>query len=83
MPKIAKRPIFTVQIASGKWQKSADRMVNELIKKGYPAYRSSGEVPGKGTWHRVRIGEFSDKSEAEAILDRLEKDKIKGMVVKR
>ena len=82
LPEIAEKgPVYTVQIASVKDQKSADKLVEDLVKKGYPAYRSSGEVPGKGTWHRVRIGAFREKSEAETVLARLGKDKIKGIIV--
>lgn len=82
LPEIAaKGPVYTVQIAAVKDQKSADKLVGDLVKKGYPAYRSSGEVPGKGTWHRVRIGEFREKSEVETVLTRLGKDKIKGIIV--
>ena len=84
LPEIAvKGPVYTVQIASVKDQESADKLVGDLVKKGYPAYRSSGEVQGKGTWHRVRIGEFREKSEAEGILAGLGKDKIKGIIVKK
>jgi len=84
LPEIAaKGPVYTIQIAAVKDQKSADKLVADLVKKGYPAYISSGEVPGKGTWHRVRIGEFREKSEAGGILDGLVKDKIKGMIVKK
>ena len=84
LPEIAvKGPGYTVQIASVKDQESADKLVSDLVKKGYPAYRSSGEVPGKGTWHRVRIGEFREKSEAGGILAGLGKDKIKGIIVKK
>lgn len=84
LPEIAaKGPVYTVQIASVKDQESADKLVGDLVKKGYPAYRSSGEVQGKGTWHRVRIGEFREKSEAETVLARLGKDKVKGIIVSR
>lgn len=82
LPEIAEKGPYTVQIASVKDQESADKLVADLVKKGYPAYRSSGEVPGKGTWHRVRIGAFREKSEAGGILAGLGKDKIKGMIVK-
>jgi cell division septation protein DedD len=84
LPEIAvKGPVYTVQIAAVKDQESADKLVVDLVKKGYPAYRSSGEVPGKGTWHRVRIGEFREKSEAETVLARIGKDKVKGIIVSR
>jgi len=84
LPKIAaKGPVYTVQIASVKELKSADKLVGDLVKKGYPAYRASGEVQGKGIWHRIRIGEFRERSEAEGLLASLGKDKIKGIIVKK
>lgn len=79
----ANEPGYTIQIASVKDQKSADKLVSDLVKKGYPAYRSAGEIPGKGTWYRVRIGSFREKSEAEAFLAASGNDKIKGMIVKK
>jgi cell division septation protein DedD len=81
--KDVKGLIYTVQVASVKDWKSADKLVADLVRKGYPAYSSSGEIPGKGTWYRVRIGEFGDKSEAEGFLSGLGKNNIKGMVVKK
>lgn len=81
LPKKAAGLAFTIQVASGKDQKDADKMVGELNKKGYQAYRSQGEVKGKGIWHRVRIGEFDDRTGAETILNRLKKDKFNGIIV--
>ncbi|MDP3284007.1 MAG: hypothetical protein Q8M56_06240, partial [Desulfobacterales bacterium] len=47
LPEIAaKGPFYTIQIASVKDQESAEKFVVDLVKKGYSAYRSSGEVPG-------------------------------------
>ncbi len=73
--------VFTIQVASGKDEKYADKMVGELINKGYQAYRSSGEIKGKGIWHRIRIGEFSDRAAAEIILNKLKKDKVNAIIV--
>lgn len=76
-------PVFTVQTASGKEKKSAEKTVKTLIGKGYPAYVAVTEIPEKGTWYRVRIGEFKERKEAEKLLSRLGKDKIKGIIVTR
>ena len=32
--------------------------------RGYPAYIVEADVPGKGTWYRVRLGRFPSKDEA-------------------
>lgn len=74
---------ITIQVASFKDPNVADKMVAELKKKGYPAYRSLGKIPGNGIWFRVRIGYFSSKSEAESMLKVLKKDKLNGILVNR
>lgn len=74
-------PVFTVQTSSGKEKKGVEKTVKTLINKGYPAYMTMSEIPGKGTWYRVRVGEFKDRKEAEKVLSRLGKDKIKGIIV--
>ena len=42
---------------------------------------TTSEIPDKGTWYRVRIGEYKDRKEAQKVLSRLGKDKIKGIIV--
>lgn len=74
---------LTIQVASFKDPNVADKMVAELKKKGYPAYRSLGKIPGKGIWYRVRIGYFSSKSEAGSMLKLIKKDKLNAILVRR
>jgi cell division septation protein DedD len=74
---------FTIQVASLKDSKVADKLVNRLKKKGYPAYRSIGKVPGKGIWYRVRVGYFNSRSEAGLTHKRLKKEKIDAIIVQR
>ena len=74
---------LTIQVASLKDSKDADEIVARLKKKGYPAYRTSSNIPGKGLWHRVRIGYFKDKSEAGSTLNKLKKEKFKAILVYR
>ena len=74
---------LTIQVASFKDPDVADKMVEELKKKGFPAYRSIGKVPGKGIWFRVRIGYFSSKSEADNMLKMLKKDRLNAILVNR
>ena len=72
---------ITIQVASLRDPKVADRMVARLKDKWYPAYRSVAEVPGKGVWYRVRIGSFKRKAEAQSTLERLKKDKIDAVLL--
>ena len=70
-------------MASLRDPKAADRMVAELKKKGFPAYRRMAKIAGKGTWYRVRVGAYTSKQEAGRTLGRLNKSQVKGMVVLR
>ncbi|HAY40565.1 MAG TPA: hypothetical protein DCY53_15305 [Desulfobacteraceae bacterium] len=72
-----------MQIASLKDSGVADKLVDRLIKGGYPAYRSIGKVPGKGIWYRVRVGYFNSRSEAGSTLNQLKKEKIEAIIVQR
>jgi cell division protein FtsN len=56
-------------------------LVQKLKKRGYPAYRVIGKVPGKGVWFRVRIGEYRSKPEALAVMNKLKKDGMKPILV--
>ena len=72
---------FTVQVASTKDLKDADRLVSRLKTKGYPAYKILGKVPGKGIWFRVRVGPYGNKDEAKKALAKLKKNKLKGFIL--
>ncbi|HVR19827.1 MAG TPA: SPOR domain-containing protein [Polyangiaceae bacterium] len=55
---------FQLQVASFKDQPDADRLVDDLRRRGHRAYRLAAQVPERGIWHRVRIGPFKTKFEA-------------------
>jgi DedD protein len=55
---------FQLQVASFKDQADADRLVEQLRRRGHSAFRQAAYVPGRGLWHRVRIGPFKSKYEA-------------------
>jgi len=74
-------PVYTIQAASVKDPKDADRLVEKLKQSGYPAYREIGKVPGKGIWFRVRIGEYRGKAEAMDVMDKLKKQGLKPILV--
>ena len=74
---------YTIQIASVKNVQNADRLVADLKKKGFRAYRAIGKVPGKGIWYRVRVGNYETKSSAGRILNKLKKAGLKPIVVEK
>ncbi len=55
---------YTVQVASFPDKALAEEMEREFKAKRYPAYTEEVEIPGKGTWYRVKIGKFTTESEA-------------------
>ena len=74
---------YTIQVASVKNARDADRLVAELKKKGFQSYRAIGKVPGKGIWYRVRVGEYKSRASARYTLNKLKKAGLKPMVVKK
>ena len=74
---------LTIQVASFKNQKDADRLVAKLKKGKYPAYSAIGVIPGKGIWYRVRIGYFKARADATQMLARLKKENRKAFLIHR
>ena len=69
---------FSVQVASLQDSTKANELVSSLTQKGYKAYSVTARVPGKGIYHRVRVGHFKNRHEASRILARL-KEGNKGL----
>ena len=74
---------LTIQAASFRDPKDAEQMVNKLRDKGYPAYKIIGVVPEKGVWYRVRIGYYGSRTEAAAMMKKLQKGGYKPYLVNR
>lgn len=73
---------FQLQVASFKEQADADRLVEDLRKRGHRALRQAAHVPDRGLWHRVRIGPFRSKFEALKYKEKFEKtERISPFVV--
>ena len=49
-------------------REEADRFAARLRDRGYAPYIVTAEVPGKGTWYRVRMGSFASKDAASRYL---------------
>lgn len=59
----------TDALAAAHWSKVFG--ANQAILGPYSPKFVSAEIPGKGTWFRLRVGGFADKSEAKAVCDKL------------
>jgi cell division protein FtsN len=62
---------YTVQVGSFRRDTDAQRLLQQLAQKGYAARLLSITLPGKGLWHRVRIGTFAERAEANEMAQRL------------
>jgi cell division protein FtsN len=62
---------FTIQVASFQDKTRAEIVANGLKQKGYQPAISSKELPEKGTWYRVFVGDFDTEEEAKSLLDKL------------
>jgi len=65
---------WTLQVSSHRGQEEAERVVARLNEKGYMAHVVSAELGERGTWHRVRVGQFASKQEAEMLAEKLVDD---------
>lgn len=77
----ASGPGFTVQVASFPTSDEAKKQVDELVKKGFPAFPIEATISGK-TWYRVSLGNFKTQKEAAQYRIQLIKDSdIKKAIV--
>ena len=74
--------VFTLQVASLKEQNKAEKMVATLKDQGYDAYAVASAVAGKGTYHRVRVGRFTDRDDAIKTASRLRRLKYEPIVMR-
>ena len=75
--------VYTVQVAAVKAAKDADRLVAQLKKKGYPAYRTISKVQNKGIWFRVRVGKYNSREDAGNTMQKLKKAGMKPILVEK
>lgn len=69
---------FQVQAAAYTDVHQAEKMVKRLKNMGFSPTIQPREIPGKGKWFRVIVGEFEDRSKAELAVGKINK-KIKGV----
>ncbi len=61
---------YIVQISSWKSKATAESEALRYGKEGYNALVETAQVPGRGTWYRVKVGNFKTLSEAERFLNK-------------
>lgn len=74
---------WQVQVSSFRTMAEADAFATQLRARGHKAHVQRAEIPGRGTWFRVKIGPFATQGEAIKYRSSFEsKEKIPGFVVK-
>ena len=74
--------IFTVQVSSFPTTEEASAFARQLERKGFEPYITAADIPGRGTWHRVRVGNYRTKDGAEGLRSRLAAVDVAGLVLK-
>jgi len=73
---------FSIQLSSSTDKNRSRRKVDELKKKGYPAFLEEADLKEKGKWYRVKVGHFTSREEAtKYAISMRKKEKISNFVV--
>ncbi len=64
----SERGSFTVQVSSWKSRTIALEQLAKFSSQGYDAFIEKANIPGKGTWYRVKVRNFKTQKEAEDFL---------------
>lgn len=72
-PKAASSGTYTIQVVSAKDRAKADGVLKKVQDAGFAgAYVSSKDLGEKGTWHRVYLGNFDSKAQADEALAKIQ-----------
>jgi len=72
---------FTIQVASFKERKAAESTLATIKAKNYNAYIVTRNLREKGTWHRIYIGRYDTKEEAEENLLQVKADYKNSFII--
>jgi cell division septation protein DedD/nucleoid DNA-binding protein len=56
---------FVVQVAAFRSSSISENEAGKYRNKGYNSFVEAAEIPERGTWYRVRVGNFNNKEEAQ------------------
>jgi len=74
---------YALQLGSYKSRSQAEEVQNGLKKKGYQAYILEASIPEKGTWYRVKVGDYEDLEKVrQAASDLKQKERVSVMITK-
>lgn len=61
---------YAVQVASFRASSISENEAGKYRNKGFNAFVEEAEIPNRGIWYRVRVGNFSSKDEAQSFVDK-------------
>jgi tetratricopeptide (TPR) repeat protein len=73
---VSARLVYSLHVASFRKLSSAEKEIERLAEEGIDAWWKKTQVPNKGEWFRVYIGEEESKSETEKMGQRLKSSGI-------
>lgn len=80
--KSSQNAVYTLQVASYPEEAAAAQVVDIWKKKGYMAFLSVEDIPDKGKWYRVNVGNFGDEEAASKYAKNIkEKENVEPQVV--
>jgi cell division septation protein DedD len=72
---------YTIQVASFKKKERAEKLKNELGEKDYEAFILSKDLKDAGVWHRVYVGRYDNKKEAQPTLKEIKKEYNNSFII--
>lgn len=78
----ASKDRYLLQVASFQRHADADRLKAQLALLGLEASIQTVEIRGGQTWHRVRVGPFTDRNEIATVRERLQANGIEAVLLK-
>ncbi len=82
-PRAAPEGEFLLQVAAYRQAGPAEALKARLALQGLQARVVRAKLGAKGTWYRVRLGPYADRPAAEAVRDRVEREGLKPMIMRR
>jgi len=74
---------YSIMVGAFKVEQNARDLQNTLQKKGYPVLSYLIDLPGKGSWYRVIVGNYADVKEARKVASTLKsEEKIPALIMK-
>ncbi len=64
---------FTLQLSAFAEKSDADAFVKRMQTSGYKPFIVASEIPGKGVFYRVRLGDYTNRESATSAKEELEK----------